>query len=444
MRRLVAYGLLAVTAASVLAMLLLAPWRPPDDAAPLAIVAGAAFLALVWVEHLWSVLDRRVVLAAASALVIIAVILPNHGSHDLWSYAMYGRTVSAHHASPYRVAPAAFPHDPLLRMVSPAWRHTSSVYGPAFTVLSAAITWLTGTSLLATRLAFQGLAGGAVLASLWMLYRRGVGANGIVLLGLHPIIIFYVVNGGHNDALVGLGILAGVVLAVDGRSRLAFLVLALAGLVKLVALLPLAALAVWLWRREGFRTALRAAAPAAVLVTVAYAAAGGLAALRPLDAARLQESRVSIWNLVGIHGFAGRALDLHMARTAVATASIVAVVVIGAILVVGRLSDTTPALAAGAAALAYLLIAAYVLPWYLGWAIPVLALQWRARTTRFVAAWSATLLLAYQYRPERHLDLVDRFIHSTVVGAQAVSVAAVVALLAATAWRLRPREAVVR
>jgi alpha-1,6-mannosyltransferase len=442
MKRLVAYGLFVILAASVVAMLLLAPGRPADDAGALALVAAVAYVGLIWVEHSTPVLNRRLVLAAAVGLVLLAVIRPIHGSHDVWSYAMYGRTVSAHGANPYEVAPAAFPQDPLLSMVSPAWRHTRSVYGPLFTVLSAGLTALTGTSLLATRLVFQSLSGLAVVTSLVLLYRRGVGANGLVLLGLHPLVIFYVVNGGHNDALVGLGILAAVVLAVDGRARWACVVLALAGLVKIAALLSLAALVVWLWRRDGFRAAARAAVPAGVVVVGAYLAAGGAAALRPLQAARLQESRISIWNMVGAHGLAAHDIDLRMGRAHVATASILAVLVIGTIFVLGRLSDTTPALAAGAAAASYLLMAAYVLPWYLAWAIPVLALQWRARTTRLVAVWSAAVLLAYQYRPERHLDLLDRLMHGMVVGTQAVSLAAVLALLAATAWRLRPRHAV--
>jgi alpha-1,6-mannosyltransferase len=439
MKRLVAYGLFLTVSGAVVGMLLLAPRRPPDDAAPFAVVAAFGFVALVWLEHRWSVLDRRVVLAGAVGLIALAVAMPVHGSHDLWSYAMYGRTVSAHGASPYRLAPAAFPHDPMLSLVSPAWRHTRSVYGPVFTLLAAAITFFTGTSVLATRLAFQGLAGGAVIVVLVLLFRRGVGANGLVLAGLHPIVIFYIVNGGHNDALVGLGILAGVLLAIDGRWRLAFVVLGVAGLVKVAALLPLAALAVWLWRKEGFRSMVRGAAPGAIVVVGAYVAAGGLLALKPLRAARLQESRAAIWNLVGVHGVAAHDIDLHLTRGQVATASILAVLLLGSIIVIGRLSDSTPALAAGCAAVAYLLIAAYVLPWYLGWAIPVLALQWRARVTRFVAAWSATWLLAYQYRPERHLDLLDRFIRATVVGAQAVTVAAIAVLLVSTAWRLRPR-----
>lgn len=440
MKRLVAYGLCALLWGATLGMLLLAPWRPPDDTAVLALTAAGAFVALVLVEHQWSILDRRLVLAASLVLVAVAVAMPVHGSHDLWSYAMYGRAISAHGANPYTVPPSAFPHDPLLQMVSPAWRHTPSVYGPAFTAVAAAMTAVTGTSWLATRLAFQGLSALAIVASLLLLYRRGVGANGMVLLGLHPIVLYYVVNGGHNDSLVGLGILAGVLLAVDDRPRLALVVLALAGLVKLVALLPFAALAVWLWRRHGFRSMVAAALPGGVLVVAAYLVAGGLAAIRPLDAARLQESRATIWQLVGVRGLAAHDLHIHLARGEVATASILTVLVVAAIFVVGRLSDPTPALAAGAAAVAYLLIAAYVLPWYLGWVIPVLALQWRARTTRFIAAWSATIIVAYQYRPERHLDVLDRVLRSAVVATQAVSLAAVLVLLVATAWRLRPRE----
>ncbi len=70
----------------------------------------------------------------------ISVAAPPRNSHDLWSYVMYGRMVSAHHLSPYSHVPIDFLHDPLLGRVATGWRHTSSVYGPLFTGVSAALT----------------------------------------------------------------------------------------------------------------------------------------------------------------------------------------------------------------------------------------------------------------------------------------------------------------
>src|SRR5437667_45662 len=81
---------------------------------------------------------------------------------------------------------------------------------------------------------------------------RARSAAALALLALNPVVIVSVVNGGHNDALVGLGVLGGVLLA-ERRPLVAGLVLGAAALIKAAALLPLAVVAVWVWRRRGWR-----------------------------------------------------------------------------------------------------------------------------------------------------------------------------------------------
>jgi hypothetical protein len=73
--------------------------------------------------------------------------------------------------------------------------------------------------------------------------------------------------------------------------------------------------------------------------------------------------------------------------------------VIAIVVIAGYLTYLSPAAAAGGAALVYLLAAAYVLPWYAGWTIPVLALAWRSRLTMLALAQSAVLLVVYVNRP---------------------------------------------
>src|SRR5439155_18931353 len=167
-------------------------------------------------------------------------------------YAMYGRMVAHHQVSPYRHAAAEFPHDPWAGKVPHGWRQTRSVYGPLFTGVSAAAMVPVGDSFLAGRLFFQLLAAAGVVGCLWLLERRARSAAALALLALNPVVIVSVVNGGHNDALVGLGVLGGVLLA-ERRPLVAGLVLGAAALIKAAALLPLAVVAVWVWRRRGWR-----------------------------------------------------------------------------------------------------------------------------------------------------------------------------------------------
>src|SRR5439155_743319 len=70
-------------------------------------------------------------------LTSIAIVLlpPVLLSRDVYSYAAYGRISALHGGNPYVTAPSALPGDPFTPVISPAWRNTRSVYGPAFSLL---------------------------------------------------------------------------------------------------------------------------------------------------------------------------------------------------------------------------------------------------------------------------------------------------------------------
>jgi hypothetical protein len=283
------------------------------------------------------------------------------------------------------------------------WQNTASVYGPLWNGISAGVVAFSNTDIYSTRILFQGLAALSVFLAALLVARRTRAPAAVALLGLNPLVIYDIVNGGHNDALVGLALLAGVLLATRERFVLAAVVIALGTLVKLVALLGLVALVVWIWRRRGARPALISSAAAGGVVALGYAVSGGLDALKPLREARLQMSRNSIWLLTGsdgrarLFGFDRPPLTTDFLRP-IATVSTIAVLVLAAVLVASRLRDGTPTLVVGSAVVAYLLASMYVLPWYAAWVLPVLVLEWRSGLTRLVLAQSALFLITYQYR----------------------------------------------
>ncbi|MBV8980037.1 MAG: hypothetical protein JO086_03980, partial [Acidimicrobiia bacterium] len=140
---------------------------------PLLLVALIAFGVVLMRQRRAPFLSRRLVIGASAALLVVAVATPPTSSKDIWAHVMYGRIVSVHHASPYVHVPADYPTDGALGRVAPAYRHTPSVYGPAFTAASAVGTAAAGDSALAQRLFFQGLSALAVLLALFLLARRG-------------------------------------------------------------------------------------------------------------------------------------------------------------------------------------------------------------------------------------------------------------------------------
>jgi hypothetical protein len=342
------------------------------------------------------------VMIVCALLTIVAVVTPVRASRDVWSYTSYGRMLSVHGASPFTHVPADFRHDPFLHLVGIGWRHTGSVYGPSWAALSAVTTALAGSSELANRLFFQGIEAVALAVALGIIWRQKRDPVAVAFLGLNPAVIA-VVNGGHNDLLVGLTLLAGAVLIADRRPRSAVAVLAFGALIKLVLILPIGALLVYAWYRRGARSALQVFASCGVLVLGAYALAGGTTALGPLLHASGQHSRSSIWQLPMRLFLHPVSIEGHDAATTIGTVALLVIMALSVLVIVGIAStsmrsmrfDAQAAVITGATALVFLLGASYVLPWYVAWGLPLLALVWNSRVAVVAAAQSALIALAY-------------------------------------------------
>ena len=324
-----------------------------------------------------------------AGLLVLAVVVPPTQSNDVWSYAWYGRVVAHYHASPYKHPAASQPEDRWARRVAPVWQKTDSVYGPVFTAVSGAGMAVFGFSFLAARLFFQGLAAACVLGAIVIVWRRTRSPAAVALLGLNPLVVISVVNGGHNDAWVGLAILGGVVGVMRERMAWAGLAFAAAALVKVAAGLPLLAVGLWVLHNKGWRPFAVMGGSAAAAGLVGYAVAGGTAAVEPLQTAQTHFSGASVW--FGPRRWLG-AGDVTRRLAAAATAAVFALTVL---LSARRLNHADPAIVAGAAVLAYVLVGFYVLPWYVFWGLPALLIAWRSKLTWLALLYGAVLHLVY-------------------------------------------------
>ncbi|MDQ1373384.1 MAG: alpha,6-mannosyltransferase, partial [Actinomycetota bacterium] len=352
----------------------------------LLLLAFIAFAVLVVSEVRRPCLRRRDVWIGTTLLLLVAVAVPPQSSKDLWSYASYGRSVSTYHESPYTHTPRDHPQDPINRRVSRGWIGVSSVYGPAFTAVSAIGTAAAGDSPLRVRLFFQGLAAAALLAALAVLHRRGAPAGALAMVGLNPLAAASIVNNGHNDLLIGVAVLLAVLLARERRGAVAGVAVGLACLIKVAAVVPLGALVVWLWRRDRVQ-GMRAAAAGGGVIVGGYLLAGGVTALRPLQTASRYVSGNSVWHLVRN----ARGTNTVLPGTLVWGA--VALVIMA--IAVGWRRRPDPVAVTIAAVLAYLLAAPYALPWYVGWVLPAVALTWRSRLAWLATAYPAVALIVY-------------------------------------------------
>ena len=338
-----------------------------------------------------------------ATLAVAALVRGPLGSHDLWSYAFDGRVASTYGGDPYTAVASSYPHDVVFPLVG--WRNTPMVYGPVFAAIAASVARVAGDSLLMIRLGFQVVAAGSVAASLWIVARRGL-VSTVVLFALQPFVWVSVVNGGHNDAIVALLLLLAVVAFGRDRIKGAATLLAAAALVKLTAGLVVVPLVVALAARRRWKdVAIVGSVPVVALLVAQTVFPGSLTNAVHATAERI--SMASVW----------RSVQLLLDADATSLTSLASLLTVGLILAISfrRRHDTDLALATGAAASAFGLGAAYTLPWYSMWGLPLLALSGDAGATALVAGRGSLMMSAYQLRGADGWDPFGRFVLTTVV-----------------------------
>jgi hypothetical protein len=337
------------------------------------------------------------VFAAVTVLMAIAIALPPRTSNDVWAYSIYGRIVTAHDASPYVHAPEEYPSDPYFAPAKRGYHNIRSVYGPVWTGLSAGVMEVADENKTVARVLFQAIAALSVLGALALLWRRTKDAAVLAFAGLNPVVAASVVNGGHNDAMVGLSVLGGA-FAAPAHPIIAGLVLGAGASIKVIGFLPLGAVAVWAWYRRGVKHAAMLLGSGLALVVIGYLLAGGMDALRPLGRGSRLTVRHSFWFYPRQWIAAGlqatgltrtRALDGAVHQIAIMGTGVVLFVTL--IVVLARFRKQRPEHLAGASLAPYLFGAQYILPWYSGWILPPLAVSRKTLLARIVAIQSVLL-----------------------------------------------------
>ncbi len=175
-------------------------------------------------------------------------------SSDPFSYASRGYATLVNR-NPYLIPPRAVPSDPFSTFSD--WNRITSPYGPLWTTMSGGLVALTHSDVVMTVLAFKVVAGLSALGLALMTYAlagrltedRGRRLGAMVLVAWQPIVLIETTGMAHNDAIMLLAALGGLLLLTTdkrGATRSGLLLIAASVLVK-YATLPLLGLAV-LWR----------------------------------------------------------------------------------------------------------------------------------------------------------------------------------------------------
>ncbi|MFC9895806.1 polyprenol phosphomannose-dependent alpha 1,6 mannosyltransferase MptB [Nocardia sp. NPDC127579] len=337
--------------------------------------------------------------------VLPLAIAPPMFSNDVYSYLAQSE-ISARGIDPYSVGPSqALGNDNVLtRNVPNIWRETPAPYGPLFLWVGRLIAQITGDNILVGVWMHRLLALGGVALIVWALprlsVRCGVAPVSALWLGAaNPLVLFHLVGGVHNDALMLGLMLAGLELCLraiddtpifDGRAYALLIggavVITLSASIKVTSMIVMGFVWVALARRwgGGLRNLVTSAAMLGAIALAVTGLIGSLSGLgfgwiHTLNVASAVRSWMSLPTAVGvITGFGGVLLGLGDHTTALLSitrplAQLVAVFVTVRMLVAAGTGRLHPVGALGVSLGAIVLLFPVVQPWYLLWAIVPLA-----------------------------------------------------------------------
>jgi alpha-1,6-mannosyltransferase len=339
-------------------------------------------------------LPMRAIVAAIVVSHVVLLLGPPLISQDVFGYLDFARLGALHGLDPYTHVAADAPTDPAFQFVG--WFYEHSPYGPVFTLASYAFAPL---GLAAGLWAFKAVAVAASLAGIALVAAAAGRAGGsrrwaAVFVGLNPVLLVMAVGGAHNDTLVMM-LLGAAVLLTAGRSprlRAASGAMAVGVGIKVTAglALPFIVLAA-----KGTRERLRVAGYAVLFllgVGVIALIGFGVHALGFINAISEQQEMVASHSipaetarLVGVSGTPNWWRHAFMGGFVV--------VLLIALWRTARGADWR--VAAGWSTLALLLSTAWLLPWYVIWALPLAAVSGNRRLRVATLVFSAYAVLIH-------------------------------------------------
>ncbi|MGO9903785.1 MAG: glycosyltransferase 87 family protein [Solirubrobacteraceae bacterium] len=347
------------------------------SAAELSLVLSLMFVSYVLVMRTAERLSARHVLMAIAALNALVLLAPPLLSTDVFSYQAYARMWATYGANPYLSGPHAIALDPLYPFIGAKWVNTPTSYGPLFTLLSVLFA---NASIAASALAFKAIAALASLATVALLWNaarlRGLNpVRAVALFGLNPLVVIYGVGGGHNDLLMLALTTAGIYMLLSRRERTSGAMIMIGTAIKLTGalVLPFAlASGSGLGSHKHRRSILAGASTAAGAIAVVGFGAFGVGQLNLVSTLRTVQSEGD-WH--SIPGFISTRLGLGTIGHA--TSLLLGLVFVGVFCWLARRvwrGEMDWIDGAGWATLAMLLTASSLLPWYVGWLLPLVAL----------------------------------------------------------------------
>jgi Glycosyltransferase family 87 len=336
-------------------------------------------------------LGQRLVWGLILTLVLAFALAPVLLSHDVYSYVDYARLGVRHGLDPYVRAPLAAPADPAFAHVT--WPEATSVYGPLFTLFTYPLAWLpVGIAVAMLKAAAAVSVIGIALLTARIGAWRGIDPlRAAAFVALNPLVLVHVVGGAHNDGVTMLLAMLAVAAILSARelsgggallaataSKLSAAFIAPFALLGTAASSPTGRKPTHVSRLRPVGRSLAGALAAAIAIGFAASLAFGGDWLHGFGLAGENQSRTSYMSIpITVARLTG--LDADGVRL---SAAILFAVLVAYLLVwTWRGGDWVRA--AAWAGFGLLLATSWLLPWYLLWPLPLVAVS-RDRTLQLL------------------------------------------------------------
>ena len=331
----------------------------------LLVMAACYFVVLACARSM----SARIAVGAVVVLHLLFLLAPPLLSKDVFNYIQYARIGAVHHLNPYTHGIGAAPFDQAYPYT--CCHHYADPYGPLFTLGSYALAPLGVPAMLWSLKAAAALAGLACVALVWrgaQLQDRDPLAPAL-LVGLNPVWLVLTVGGAHNDLLMEVFAVGGIVVWLAGRQAAgaATLVVGLATKISSAVVLPF----MLLGSDRRLRVALVAAATALALFAL-WLGAFGTGALRGFGGAIGQQQQ--LFSQRSIPQQLGVLFDLGSRPQGIRTPLTILLAAWVGWLLWRTWRGADWIACAGWATFGVLVTTAWLLPWYVCWLLPLAAL----------------------------------------------------------------------
>ncbi|ACU53348.1 conserved hypothetical protein [Acidimicrobium ferrooxidans DSM 10331] len=319
-------------------------------------------------------------------------------SRDVYSYAAQGQMVTQG-ISPYHGGPNLLGTSPFLATVDPLWGNAPAPYGPLFLAVDAGLVTIAGHSPLISVVLLRLLALASVAVSGVAVSRiaRRLGANealALALTALNPVFLYTLASAGHNDAFMVALMLLGIDQFLAGRRFVGIVIVALGAAVKIPAIIAVGFLGYhWSSERTSIGERIRTTIVALVIAAALLWALGVVTGLGMgwLPALSTPGSVYSFEDPIVAVGY-GVGWLAHAVGLGIGPSGVISVLrdlgdavllAVAAIVLLGSRRETLLR-GLGIVLLATVALGPVIWPWYLTWAIVVLAIGAGELTSGFL------------------------------------------------------------